>query len=249
MARRLSTRGRFLVAYLVLGAAVGTGIGVFIVLLERPGPTPPPPWSSWKPPSESTVVRTKQIATHVGSGYRLASGRPLNRIVIGAPGQSRNTVRAIGIQKTLQPKSLNDFDLYDQNKSVMYVLCGAGKGCKITEGKASVARGTVLRREALELALYTLKYTSAIDNVLVFVPPGPGETKLSNAFFFKRDQLSSELDRPLRNTLPQSRPPLPGRISAKERSTVDTLTRDNLYRYLGLANASNFGQVVVLQPA
>jgi hypothetical protein len=249
VARRLSTRGQFLVAYLVLGAAVGVGIGVFIVLLERPGPTPPPPWSSWKPPATSTVLRTKQIATHVGSGYRLASGHPLNRIVIGAPGQSQNTVRAIGIQKTLQPKSLNDFDLYDQNKSVMYVLCGAGKGCKITEGKASVARGTVLRREALELALYTLKYTSSIDNVVVFVPPGPGETKLSNAFFFKRDELSSELGRPLERTLPQNKPPLPGQISAKERATVDTITGDKLYRYLGLANASNFGQVVVLQPA
>jgi hypothetical protein len=249
MARRLSTRGRFLMAYLVLGAAVGIGIGGFIVLLERPGPTPPPRWSSWKPPAASTVVRTKQIATHVGSGYHLASGRPLNRIVIGAPGQARNTVRAIGVQKTLQPKSLNDFDLYDQNKSVMYVLCGAGKSCKITEGKASVGRGTVLRREALELALYTLKYTSAIDNVVVFVPPGPGETKLSNAFFFKRDELSSELDHPLRTTLPQSRPPLPGQISETEKTTIDTLTGDKLYRYLGLANATNFGQVVVLQPA
>jgi hypothetical protein len=249
VARSLNTRSRFLVAYLVLGAAVGVGIGVFIVLLERPGPAPPPPWSSWKPPASSTVLRTKQIAVHVGNGYRLASGHPLNRIVIGAPGQSQNTVRAIGIQKTLQPKSLNDFELYDQNKSVMYVLCGAGKGCKITEGKASTARGTVLRREALELALYTLKYTSAIDNVVVFVPPGPGETKLSNAFFFRRTELSSELDHPLRTTLPQRRPPLPGRISATEKATVDTLTGDKLYRYLGLANASNFGQVVVLQPA
>ena len=27
---------------------------------------------------------------------------------------------------------------------VMYVLCGAGKSCKITEGKASVGRGTVV---------------------------------------------------------------------------------------------------------
>src|SRR5205823_691905 len=85
MARGLTTRSRFMVAYLVLGAAVGTGIGVFIVLLERPGPTPPPAWSSWKPPASSTVLRTKQIATHVGSGYRLPSGHPLNRIVIGAP--------------------------------------------------------------------------------------------------------------------------------------------------------------------
>jgi len=30
---------------------------------------------------------------------------------------------------------------------------------------------------------------------------------------------------------------------------VNTLTIDRLYRYLGLANATNFGQVVVLQPA
>ena len=249
MARGLSTRSRFLMAYLVLGAAVGTGIGVFIVLLERPGPTPPPAWSSWTPPATTTVLRTQQIATHVGSGYRLPSGHPLNRIVIGAPGQPKNTVRAIGIQKTLQAKSLNDFDLYDQSKSVMYVLCGAGKSCKISEGKASVARRTVMRREALELALYTLKYTSSIDNVVVFTPPGPEETKLSSALFFRRQDLSSELDHPLKTTLPQSRPPLPGQISAREKATVNTLTIDRLYRYLGLANATNFGQVVVLQPA
>ena len=40
MARGLSTRSRFLIAYLVLGAAVGTGIGVFIVLLRAPRPEP-----------------------------------------------------------------------------------------------------------------------------------------------------------------------------------------------------------------
>jgi hypothetical protein len=124
MARGLGTRGRFAVAYLLLGAAVGTGIGVFVVLLQRPGPEPPPPWSSWKPPTGSTLVTTQQIAVHVGSTYRLPSGNRLNRIVIGAPGQAQNTVRAIGIQKTLQPKNLGDFDLYDQNRSVMYVMCG-----------------------------------------------------------------------------------------------------------------------------
>jgi hypothetical protein len=248
MARGLGMRSRFLIAYLVLGAAVGTGIGLFIILLQRPGPEPPPPWSSWKPPAGNTVTRTQRIATHIGSGYLLPSGRPLTRIVIGAPGQAQNTVRAIGIQKTLQAKDLSDFELYDQNKSVMYVLCGAGKSCKITEGKASVSRGTVLRREALELALYTLKYTDPIDNVVVFVPPGPKEKKLSKALFFRRQDLSAQLDEPLKRTLPQSRPPLPGRIDPAEKTTVDTLTAERLYQYLGLANATNFGQVVVLRP-
>lgn len=248
MARRLGTRSRFLVAYLVLGAAVGTGIGTFIVLLERPGPTPAPPWSSWKPPASTTLAQAREIAVHVGSGYRLPSGRPLNRIVVGGPGQTQNDVRAIGIQKTLQARNLGDFDLYDQSQSVMYVLCGAGKNCKIREGRASVARGTVLRREALELALYTLKYADPIDNVVVFVPPGPKETKLSKALFFRRRDLETQLDRPLKLTLPQASPPLPGEISATERATVNALTETRLYLYLGLANANNFGTVVVLRP-
>lgn len=250
MARRLGTRSRFFLAYLLLAAAVGVGIGGAIVLYQRPGPAPPPQWSSWKPPTGSTVVTTQQIAVHVGSAYRLPSGNRLNRIVIGAPGQAQNTVRAIGIQKTLQAKNLGDFDLYDQNKSVMYVLCGGlGKDCKITEGKASVERGTVLRREALELALYTLKYAGPIDNVVVFVPPGPKETKLSNALFFRRQDLSAQLEKPLRTTLPHSRPPLPGAIDPVEKTTVDALTGEHLFRYLGVANANDFGQVVVLQPA
>jgi hypothetical protein len=63
------------------------------------------------------------------------------------------------------------------------------------------------RREALELALYTLKYAQPIDNVVVFVPPGPKETKLSSALFFRRQDLSAQLEKPLRTTLPQSRPP------------------------------------------
>lgn len=179
MARALGTRGRFFLAYLVLGAAVGTGIGTFVILVERPGPAPPPPWSSWQPTTGSTAVRATEIAQHVGRTYRLPSGHQLARIVIGAPGQAQNTVRAIGITKIIQPRSLDDFELFEQSRSVMYVLCGAGQHCKIAEGQASVARGTVLRREALELALYTLEYARPVDNVVAFFPPGPKQTRLT----------------------------------------------------------------------
>jgi hypothetical protein len=85
--------------------------------------------------------------------------------------------------------------------------------------------------------------------VVVFVPPGPKETKLSSALFFRRQDLVAQLDKPLRTTLPHNRPPLTGGIDPAEKTTVDALTAARLFRYLGIANANDFGQVVVLQPA
>jgi len=248
VARAVGTRGRFFVAYLLLGALVGTGIGMFIVLLERKGPTPPPPWSTWRPASASVATQAQEIATHVGRAYRLPSGNPLARVVIGPPGRGQGNLRAIGVEKVDQPKNLGDFDLFDPKASVMYVLCGGGDNCKINEGKASVARGTVLRREALELALYTFEYSGPIEHVVVFFPPGPKQTTLKFAVFFHRNDLSSQLGRPLHVTLPQARPPLPGRISPTEKETVDRLTGPRLYRYRGVAKAGNFGDLVVLSP-
>jgi hypothetical protein len=83
---------------------------------------------------------------------------------------------------------------------------------------------------------------------VVFFPPGPKQKKLTYALFFRRRDLSTALHRPLKTTLPHARPPLPGRIDANEKTKVDALTGTRLFRYLGLANAANFGQVVVLQP-
>jgi hypothetical protein len=250
VARVLGTRGRFFVAYLVLGALVGTGIGLFIVLLERKGPTPPPPWSAWRPSADSVAGQAEEIATHVGRAYRLPSGDQLVRIVIGPPGRAQGNLRAIGITRIVQPNDLGDFEsLFDPKQSVMYVLCGGvGRTCKI-KGKPSVARGTVLRREALELALYTFEYSKAIEHVVVFFPPGPKQRTLKFALFFHRNELAAQLERPLHVTLPDSRPPLPGRIDPGEKETVDKLTGPRIYRYLGVAKAGDFGDLVVLSPA
>ena len=97
--------------------------------------------------------------------------------------------------------------------------------------------------EALELALYTLEYAHPIDNVLVFFPPDPGEKSLSSTLFLRRGDLSGSLDHPLRRTLPQVQPPVPGKIRPTELKTVNDLTGSRLYKYLGLSQ-----NVIVIQP-
>jgi hypothetical protein len=246
MARALGTRTRFAIAYLLLGATVGAGIGGFLVLVRRPGPQPGPPWSSWQPAATAVDAQVLEIADHVGSAYRLPSGDQLAAVKIGGPANGKG-VRAIIVPTKAKPQTLADFDRYDKSKSIIFVLCGDGQNCKIDEGQPTKARGTILRREALELALYTLEYAHPIDNVLVFVPPGPGEKTLTSTLFFRRSDLSSGLSHPLRRTLPH-KPPLPGRIAATEQATVDSLTASSLYRYVGILPANGYGNVLAITP-
>lgn len=241
MARGLGTRGRFAVAYLLLGAAVGVGIGGAIVLLQREGPQPAPPWSSWQPTASATDSQVLEIAQHVGRSYKLRTGDQLVAVKVGGA-QNGNDFGGVAIVKPDDPRSL-DRSFKPENTAV-FILCGDNpQTCAITEGKPSIARGTVLRREALELALYTMEYAHPIDNVLVFFPPANGEKKLSSTLFFSRDDLSSSLHHPLRNTLPQRTPPLPGKIVPREEQTVNDLTASALYHYLGIAQ-----NVIVIQP-
>jgi hypothetical protein len=232
----------------MLGVAAGSAIGAAIVLAQRPGPTPPPPWSSWRPGTTGLRTQALEIANHVGSAYKLPSGDPLTAVKVGSPSGNQK-LRAIGVPTKAKPQTLADFHLYDNSKSIFYILCGNGSNCKINEGTPSRARRTVLSREALELALYTLEYSHPIDNVVVFFPPGPGEKKFTSTLFFRRGDLESHLKHPLRRTLPQAQPPLPGRIARSEQKTVDDLTSSKLYRYVGIVTAKGFGHLVVLQPA
>ncbi len=243
MARTLNTRTVFVAAYLLLGVAAGAAIGAAVVLAQRPGPTPPPPWSSWRPASSSVKDQVLQIADHVGRSYRLPSGDQLVAIKVGgAQGGASPNVNGVAVVKKGAPQTLDQE--YGKDETAVYILCGSTKSCAINEGQPSVARGTVLRREALELALYTLEYAHPIDNVLVFFPPDRGQKSLTSTLFFRRDDLSNHLKTPLRKTLPQKSPPISGRIAPQEKKTVDDLTGTKLYRYLGIGQ-----NLIVIQPA
>jgi hypothetical protein len=242
VARALTTRSRFLVAYLALAVVVGGALGTFIVLVQRPGPKPPPAWSSWQPGSTAVSSQLLEIADHVGSGYRLADGNPLAAVKI----DNRN-LRSIVVSKTTKPKTQSDFNHYDRSSTAIFILCGLGQNCK-AEGTPTTAEGTALRREALELALYTMEYSHPIDNVLVFFPPVADEKTFSATLFFHRTDLKGSLDHPLRRTLPQANPPLPGQIQPAEKQTVDDLTRQTYYHYIGTSNVQGYGNVVELLP-
>ena len=229
MARGLGTRGRFATAYLVLGAVVGIGVGSFLVLLQRDPPAPPPPWSSWRPSAASRDDQMRQIAQHVGDSYRLLSGDQLALVRFGLPRPAKSP-RAIAVFSTT---SLADFKGYDESKSVIYTLCSVGPSCSIAEGDPVMDVGTVLRRQALELALYSFEYGDGVDNVLVLIPPEQGQKQYKATLFFHRGDFSSQLDKPLRETLPQREPPLPGQITRNEQQTVDELTMANVYGYIG----------------
>jgi hypothetical protein len=244
VARGLGTRGRFAVAYLLLGAAVGVALGGLVVLVQRSGPQPAPPWSSWQPTTTSTSSRVFEIAQHVGQLYHLPTGDQLVAVKIGGSENQKN-FGGVAIVKPDDPRTLEQGP-FDPEKTAVFILCGDNqKTCAITQGKPSVARGTVLRREALELALYTMEYAHPIENVLVFFPPVKGENKLTSTLFFSRDDLSGSLKHPLRRTLPQAKGPLPGKISPREEKTVNDLTGSRLYNYLGLAQ----NVIVIQQPS
>jgi hypothetical protein len=118
---------------------------------------------------------------------------------------------------------------------VLYRLCGLGPKCAIA-GKPSTERHLLLRREALELALYTFHYVGDVDQVVVFMPPAyssAASTKqtISEALLFRPGDVEAELHRPLRSTLDRRTPSVAGVAESPDSGLVDRLTTSTLYTF------------------
>jgi hypothetical protein len=244
-------RHRFGIAYLLLAALLGAAVGLSVVFVSEDGRGGGQKWSAWKP-TEGGVQGFDQIAKTVGREYALPSGRQLVGVLSTPPvvqGQGNPVpLRAIAVRTGLAGETTEDASFYGACDAWAYVLCGFGTSCAIAEGKPSAQRYDLLRREALELALYTMKYMP-IDNVLVFFPPATRKAKLSLTLFFHRKDLQGRLDHPLRSTLPQAKPPVPGKITVGEQQTVDALTGSSVYRFITIGDAPGYGRLLVVQPA
>jgi hypothetical protein len=140
------------------------------------------------------------------------------------------------------------------DNGVFYELCGGGPHCSITGGKASLERGLLVRREALELALYTFHYIGGTSQVLVtFPPPPPAKSEGSShnapektfqfttmtgsssgqppsrVLLFRPEVVSEELAQPLDLTLHGATPTVSDMNSSPGATLVDHLTSKLLF--------------------
>ena len=239
-------RLRFLVVYGLLAVVLGAAAAGVVVFAGR-AINPAPAWSAWRPHGGG-LGAAREIGDHVAGGYRLPSGKQLVDVITKAPSVSPATNQSIPIHYVALrgPKGKVDQIIpISQSNSVMFSLCGLGPSCSIATGTASVARGRLVRREVLELALYTFRYVSGIDNVIAFMPPKPGSAP-QYVVYLQRSDLSTELHVPVADTL-RSKPPLPNAIPAREINIVDSTTESRLYSF-SLSQAQQGDAILVLAP-
>jgi hypothetical protein len=212
---------------LIFGVLLGVGMAAIVatVLVLAAGRSSQDQaaisWAPWQPTAKDGLAAVNQIADHVGRRYTLPSGHELVAVRGGPLELARLPV-------TIALEQGGDYKILDQN-GVLFNLCGLGKNCSIKEGKPSIARHLVLRRESLELALYTFRYIKNIEQVVVILPPAPGD-KPNQAMFYRRGDETASLDRPLAATLPGP-VPVPPAVSKAEQIFLNQLTANNLFAY------------------
>lgn len=240
-------RLRFFFIYAVLAAVLGAAIAG-IVLYAGDRINSGPAWSAWKP-NGGGLGAAKQIAEHVAPAYRLPDGNQLVDVITSGPAVSSGGQKIpIPYVVVRGPKGKVLPDQIAQvsgNDTYAFSLCGLGQSCSIATGKPSVQRGTLVRREILELALYTFRYMNGVKNVIAFMPPTPGATP-KYVVFLQRDDLGDELRVPLSETL-SPKTPLPSTISRGEQQTIDATTESRVYSF-SLSQAQQGDAILVLAP-
>ena len=240
---------RFVLLYTGLGAVLVAAVTGFVVVGFKPGHHSSGPWSAWKPSSGSTGNEVTQIADHVSPTYKISKAKGQLVAVVGGPAQVTSGTHKVLISHLAVRKTPNNNTGIVTSSSAgayTYQLCGLGANCSIQGGHPSTQRGMLVRREALELALYTFKYVPAITSVIAFMPPPPGQTT-TTLLYLQKSNYAKELSQPLRKTLPLVTPPLPTQADNKEAATIDKLTLPAVYSYTLQALQDN-SALLVLDP-
>lgn len=225
----------------ILGALAGIAAAAaiaFVVLLGSAPPDKADPrladhWSEWFPPSGDIVTGPTAIANHVQTQYKRADGKQLVS-VHGGPFYYAGASTPLPFAVRLQPADGSIRDL--GSNGVLYTLAGTGTSGTIVGDKATPERHRLLRREALELALYSFRYVDRITMFVALLPKNAkgkastaATTRELEAVFFRPGDLKRQLQSPLTNTLKPVTKLGPKQVPATEAATIDKLTKGNTF--------------------
>jgi hypothetical protein len=183
-------------------------------------------WSSYKPKGGDVFTKAQNMADHVAPAYKY-NGQPI-AVVQAQPLLFQDAVvDGIAFTRTPFRKIGSPFKQFEPSGStVAYVFCGTAPKCGLP---STGAEDTVplLRRETLELALYTFKYSPSVQSIVGLLPPAGNA---NYAIYLRRKNFEKELSRPLDATLPQHKVLSYEQLSPVEKATVDRLTVKSTYQ-------------------
>jgi hypothetical protein len=231
--------------HFLTGALLAFGIAAVaavVLVVVRPGDSggPATDWSNWHPDTGGKTGAS-EIADHVSRQYRFTSGRQLVSVE-ASPLQIEGTPLSVAIRETAaEGGAIRVF----ADGGLIYRLCGLGPYCSIIQGKPSRERHLLLRREALELALYSFRYLANVNQVVVFMPPPPGQ-KPNQALFFRKGDVEPEMHRPLTQSLAPRVPTVRNVTLSPDATLVDQITSPKQFSYsLTPGNTENRGFLVL----
>ncbi len=229
-------RFHFLYGALLAVGLIALAGAVILLVAGTSGSGERSDWSSWRPSGDDPL---QQIADHVAPQYHLPNGDQLV-FVTGGP------LQIASLPTQLAASTDGSSVQLVKGKTALFKLCGLGEQCAIAQGKPSSQRHLLLRREALELALYTFRYVDDVDQVVVLLPRASGANP-DQAVLFRRGDVRSELARPLRATLSARTPSVAGMAASPDARVVDHVTMPALYRF-SLTQAQDASVVLILGP-
>jgi hypothetical protein len=208
---------RFSFAYALLAMVALGGVGALVLILVHLHTAKPERWSTFVP-TGSPLAMKLQISTRVSAEYKQSTASRLVTVFPSALDAPQLVQSSSGQQQAVQiPISLiavqpdsstgqheqGDFTFYHPERTVAYSMCGfvdSQQNC----GLATITGGNptaLFHREALELALYTLKYVPDTDAVITYLPPPANPRAAPTAVFISRKDLKANLRLPLVRTL------------------------------------------------
>jgi hypothetical protein len=216
-------------------------------------------WSTWHPKSTDTLIGAREIADAIEGNYRDAKSKQLAKVT-GGP-------IALGVVPlSVAIPSDGEFKVLD-GTGIQYTLGGFGEKGRLKGTEPSRARHRLLRREALELSLYSFRYLPEVTMVVALLPPAPkaeqvhpkpkgGKAKAAakapayqeQAIFFRPGDLKQELAVPLSATM-APKPPKLDELTGEEARRIDTLTLSNLFTYDRVQQQDGRAYLVLERPS